>query len=69
MEARKEKTLTLRDGSKVIFIGKGVLGRILVGRNPASGKAISWNLEGRWRWDGQDHSLDIIDSFSITGQA
>jgi hypothetical protein len=44
-----------------------VLGRILVGRDPVTDKPISWHLSGRWRWDDQDHSLDIVDGFTPEG--
>jgi hypothetical protein len=58
-----EQTVTLRNDSQVLFGGKGPLGRILVGRDPETDKPISWHLSGRWRWDDQDHPLDIVDGF------
>jgi hypothetical protein len=63
MEAKMQESVTLRNGSTVGFYGKGVLGRILVGTDPDTGKPICWNLSGRWRWDDQDHPLDIIDGY------
>ncbi|MCV9964362.1 hypothetical protein OIU34_20960 [Pararhizobium sp. BT-229] len=50
---------TLRNGETVHDVSKGILGRVLVGRR--EGKPICWTLEGRWRWDDQDHPLDIVD--------
>jgi hypothetical protein len=49
----------LRNGETVHDVSKGVLGRVLVGRRQE--KPICWTLEGRWRFDDQDHPLDIID--------
>lgn len=65
--APNTQTVTLRSGSTVQFSGKGILGRILVGRDPGTGKPISWNLSGRWRWDDQDHPLDIVGGFTPEG--
>ncbi|MNU27336.1 hypothetical protein D3C71_157230 [compost metagenome] len=62
--APNTQTVTLRSGSTVSFSGKGVLGRILVGRDPKTDKPICWHLSGRWRWDDQDHPLDIVDGFT-----
>lgn len=53
----------LRNGESAIFFGKGPLGRTTVGRIWSNRDSITWNLEGRWRWDGQDHPLDIVEGF------
>ncbi|NTF18203.1 hypothetical protein G6L37_07270 [Agrobacterium rubi] len=56
-----ETSVTLRSGSVVNLSGRGALGRILNGFDPATGRVITWNLNGRWRWDDQDHEMDIVD--------
>lgn len=64
MATNTQKSVTLRDGTTVSFFGKGALGRILVGRDPSTNKPISWHISGRWRWDDQDHPLDITEGFT-----
>jgi hypothetical protein len=58
----------LRNGEQVILFTsvKGGLGRVRTGRIWKNRDPITWNLEGRWRWDGQDHPLDIVEGFQQT---
>jgi hypothetical protein len=65
MDEKTETTVMLRNGRTVEFYGKGVLGRILIGRDPVADTPITWHISGRWRWDDQDHSLDIVDGFTL----
>lgn len=57
----------LRNGDRaILFVSKGGLSRVRTGRIWRNREAITWNLEGRWRWDGQDHPLDIVEGFPST---
>lgn len=65
LTALVEKAVRLRNERVGLITGKGILGRCLVGYHAPEGaqavKPITWHPSGRWRWDGEDHPLDIVD--------
>lgn len=54
------KLIKFRNGALGGLRGKGILGRVLLGLD-SNGNVTCWNLEGRYRWDGKDHPLDIVE--------
>jgi hypothetical protein len=57
----------LRNGDQAILFNRtGGLSRVKTGVIWKNRESVTWNLEGRWRWDGQDHPLDIVEGFPST---
>lgn len=49
----------LRNGQEARVDGRGTISsNVLIGR--LDDRPICWNGSGRWRWDDQDHPLDLL---------